>query len=409
LGQVLYSIQSLFQFQNIIYLNHSLEIGILLNNVLLALALGSNLKLYKDEKHEAEINEINALKEKEKFIHEQSIILENLIKDRNKELIEKIGISARQKQEIEVQNERLNESIEEIDKINKILIQKNQEILDQNNELEQHHKLLEETVNKRTKKLIKARERAIVADKLKTSFLNNLTHEINTPMNAITGFSSLITDKSISNESRNEYLNNINRYVDILLDSVDNIVTLSRIQAGIIKAKYTETNIAQLSNNLQNHFSEKISLAGKNIVIDSNFKNEHAVSPVSADYNKIWQIINILIDNLIKLMQTGEIKINFSLNSPNRDTTKKNFLQIEIIIIDNFQIQQTLKNIHNNVIKNKAFNMKYDDPTELAFAIIKGLLKIIKGKIKIKIKEESTTVAQLKIPVLISNQAQIHN
>ena len=82
-------------------------------------------------------------------------------------------------------------------------------------------------------------------------------------MSAIAGYASLITDKSISQETRNEFLGKINKYVDLLLETVDGVVTLSRIQSNIIKCKNTLTNIYQFYHKIVNLFEEKISSSNK--------------------------------------------------------------------------------------------------------------------------------------------------
>ena len=142
-------------------IQHSEKIGLVLFNILMALSIGSKLSIYKDEKKIAEKLELQSLQEKELFIQEQSIILENLIQERNKEIIEKINLSEKHKQEIEQQNETIKMSSVEIEKINQEhKIKKNLEISEQNKELKIHQKILEEIVSKRTKKFKKVKRKS---------------------------------------------------------------------------------------------------------------------------------------------------------------------------------------------------------------------------------------------------------
>jgi signal transduction histidine kinase len=402
IGHMFFAYFDLFPNQSITFTAHFLEIGILFNIILLALAFANNLNIYKLEKNDAEILEFKALKEKEILIREQKVILEKLILERNKVLLDKIKISESQKLEIEDHKILINKRINEIEKINNELIQKNLEITNQNIELEKHHKILEETIEKRTKKLIKAKERAIIADKLKTSFLNNLTQEINIPMNAITGYSSIITDKDLSKEVRNDYLQKIIKYVDILLESVDNIVILSRIQAGIIKPRISEISLIELINNIQLIFREKIDSAAKKISFQINFEGIDPKMHITADNEKIRQISNILSDAFIKQMAEGEIKIKFrSVKSLIDNDKKKDKLIVIFVFKSTSDTQNNLIELFKNFLLNPESNLKYNNHIELGLAICKGLFKIIKAKSKIKDLEESKAELKLIFPVNI--------
>lgn len=397
-GTFIYFIQTSLMSGTILF-NHGFELGLLLYNILFALALANKLSTYKKEKDEAEKMEIKAMEEKEQIIHEQNDILEKLIAERNKELIDKIQKSASQKLEIEKQNEIINKSIVEIDKLNNELIQKNEEIQKQNIELEAQHVILEKTVKKRTRKLMKAQELAITAEKLKTSFLNNLTQEINTPMSAITGYSGLISDKSIDKDKRNEYLTNIINYVEILLDSVDNIVTLSKIQAGIIKHKPDIINHASLYKVIKSQAEDKIAFSRKEIKLEVILENQNTDVFFELDHPKLWQIIGLLIDITLRQIKNGQILINHSiLESSGEQPSGKIRINIRIKILS---FDNSLEQIGTNYFTAmNATEFKYSSQNEMGMAIIKGISEIIHAKTKLNIIDEQCLLFEIKVPAI---------
>lgn len=381
----------------------TLEIGLLINICLLALAFGNKLNIYKDEKKEAELMEIKALQERDKLMHEQNSILELLINERHKELLKKNKKLIEQQNEIEEQNNQIKITNNQLEVINQELFNKNIEIAQQNKELQKHHELLEKIVNKRTKKLVAAKERAIVADQLKTSFLNNLTFEIHTPMNAIMGFASLLTDKNISKEKRNEYLSIINKNVDILLEAIDNIVILARIQARVIKTKMSDFKLEELFAKCRDFFEDKLKSTGnKAVVLDIYNLDTKADITVSADYDKIWQILYKLIDNSVKYTPKGEIKVEYTIQNV---TPKINEPVLTIKVKDN-GVGIDLK---KREFLFERFSIIEDDKTKLyhgagiGLAIVKGLIDILEGNIKVDSEVNVGTTFEISIPIIVKN------
>ena len=400
LGQTVYSLDDFYKWSQYEILNHSVEVALLAYNMILSLALGNKINAYKREKFQAEVAEIEALQEKERLTAEQNILLEKLIRDRNKELLEKIRISETQKREIESQNDTINYRIGEIEKINRELIAKNEEISGQNIELEKHHKKLEQIVEKRNKKLVKARERAIIADKLKTSFLNNLTQEINIPMNAITGYSSILTDKELSKDSRDEYLHKIIAYVDILLESVENIVILSRLEADIIKSRKTTIALKDVIKEIQSIFSEKLNTFFKNINFQLHLPVIEDELIVEIDIEKIRQISIIIANTLVKYSMQGELNFKFNfIKAEEQDTGKKNKLVWNIIFCDSSNSNQQLIDLFENFFKKGAKKSKYNNQIELGLLIAKGYMGIMKAKSSIKSLGSECSKIKLVFPI----------
>ncbi len=403
-GQILFSIYSIQLFNINEIGRHALEIGVLLNNILLALVFGNKLTHYKNEKKIAEFNELIALSERDKIIHEQNVILETLISERNSEIIDKINLLAKQKQDIEIQNKNIKIRNEELDIINSKLIDKNNEISDQNHELEKQNQLLEEIVNIRTKRLLEEKERSIVADKLKTSFLNNLDQEIQTPMNSITGFSTMLFDSSLTKEKRNEYLGIINYNVDLLLESIDNMVLLARIQANAIKPKFKQFELNTLFINCKEYFEEKT--LNRSPIVKLNIDSPHSnhLITINSDYDKIWQVVTKLLNFAIKYTTPGKIYLFYKLlESISGDKETNQHLQI-IIKFSGLELEENYNFIFGQQNKMEINKNKSTFINEFGIDIAKGLIEILNGEIEFQSNNDRDIIFSNKIPVLLINE-----
>ena len=96
--------------------------------------------------------------------------------------------------------------------------------------------------------LLKAKEKAEESDQLKSAFLANMSHEIRTPMNGILGFASLLKEPELSGEEQKEYIQIIEKSGARMLNIINNIVSISKIESGIMDIQLSETNI---NNQLQ--------------------------------------------------------------------------------------------------------------------------------------------------------------
>ena len=110
-------------------------------------------------------------------------------------------------------------------------------------ELKKYRNHLEQLIIDRTKELIIAKDRAEESDKLKTSFLANLSHEVRTPMNAIIGFSDLLADPDLPDDQREEYIQLISTSGNDLVHLIDDIVDLSKIETDQLKIYKTDSKI----------------------------------------------------------------------------------------------------------------------------------------------------------------------
>ena len=157
--------------------------------------------------------------------------------------------------------------------------------------------------------IINAKEKAIEADKLKSKFLQNLSHEIRTPMNGILGFSELIKNDEMSDKEKKSYIDFIINASNQLLNIIDDVVNISRIDSGEVKISENEVSLQQLFNNLMVFFhgylmnrNDKVSLRLKNKI------GELSDTVVIAE-KQVQHVLSNLLYNAIRFTKKGYIEI----------------------------------------------------------------------------------------------------
>jgi PAS domain S-box-containing protein len=164
--------------------------------------------------------------------------------------------------------------------------------------------------------LIKAKEKAEESDKLKSSFLANMSHEIRTPMNAIIGFSQLLSDPETSEDERNHYINLIQNSGNDLLGLIDDIIDISKIEAGqikIFKSQYFVDNILlELYDSYSEYLKTKKNKKDLKLIYNRPKGGHHIV--IYTDIDRFKQIIRNLISNAIKFTDAGSVEFGFTVD-----------------------------------------------------------------------------------------------
>ena len=162
-----------------------------------------------------------------------------------------------------------------------------------------------------------AKGKAEEADKLKSAFLANMSHEIRTPMNAILGFSELITRETISPEKKKIYADYITSNGRLLLTLIDDIIELSKIEAGIYSIRRQPVEPDSLFNELTN-----LPLTRKrqkqNILIARDIGNNSGITHILADGERLKQVLLNLLSNAIKFTSQGSVTMGYRI--PNNAT-----------------------------------------------------------------------------------------
>ena len=214
---------------------------------------------------------------------------------------------------IKIRERRLNK---EKLKLERLVAQRTRELTRKNEELEEHRNNLETLVKKRTADLQKAKEEAEESDRLKTAFLANMSHEIRTPMNAIVGFSDILHDTDISEEERLGYIKLIHDSSNKLLHLIDEIVDLARLESDDIRLSSDSVEVNGFIDGLVRETEEDLRDTGKKDVLQvKKSAGSNTDLYVSADRNRLHQVMHNLISNAIKFTKQGAITIGYSLKS----------------------------------------------------------------------------------------------
>ena len=149
--------------------------------------------------------------------------------------------------------------------------------------------------------LEKARSRAEQSDKLKSAFLANMSHEIRTPLNAIVGFSDLLMVTE-DQEEKEEFIQIINANNELLLKLINDILDLSKIEAGSVELKYENFDLAVYFNELAASMHRRVRLVPV---------NPYEACTVRLDKNRLAQILTNFVTNAIKYTSKGTIEMGY--------------------------------------------------------------------------------------------------
>lgn len=191
---------------------------------------------------------------------------------------------------------------------NRILSEKNKIIRYQRDNLEN-------IVNERTKELSIAKEQAEESNRLKTSFLQNMSHEVRTPMNAIIGYSDLLDDEQLDIKDKRIFIENIKMHGNHLMLLINDIIDFSKIQTEQFELKISEFDVNDLCFNLYNFYNDEIRKNSKDIELVFNVSKQSQV--IKTDYLRLQMILNNLLSNAFKYSEKGVVKFGYSIEKSN--------------------------------------------------------------------------------------------
>lgn len=159
--------------------------------------------------------------------------------------------------------------------------------------------------------LIQAKEKAEQSDKLKSAFLANMSHEIRTPLNGLMGFSQLLVDPDLSDVDKKKYIKIINSSSNQLMNIINDVLDISKIEVGQVTIFKTEVCINDLIN-----YVTSFKILGKEdiqIFIDTPLSDDESI--IITDEPKMKQILTNLINNAFKFTHFGSIHIGYQLEN----------------------------------------------------------------------------------------------
>ena len=160
------------------------------------------------------------------------------------------------------------------------------------------------------KELIDARKKAEESDHLKSAFLANMSHEIRTPMNGILGFVELLSSAEFGVEEKESFVSIIKRSGNRLLDTINDIIEISKIESGQIDYHETEIDLVEVMNYYHDFFSKEAESKGIKLIYT---ENNISSLEIRTDKIKLDSILTNLVKNAIKFTTEGTIEFGFNL------------------------------------------------------------------------------------------------
>lgn len=159
--------------------------------------------------------------------------------------------------------------------------------------------------------LIRAKEKAEESDRLKSAFLANMSHEIRTPMNGILGFSQLLKEPGLNCEEQQEYIHVIEQSGERMLNVINDLINISKIEAGQMDVTISKTNINEQLDYLHTFFKPEADRKGLQLTRSCPFSQDQAY--IETDREKLYAIMTNLIKNAHKFTEKGSIEFGYEL------------------------------------------------------------------------------------------------
>jgi PAS domain S-box-containing protein len=172
-------------------------------------------------------------------------------------------------------------------------------------ELDQHRHHLEEMVASRTAELVVERDRTEAAARVKGDFLANMSHEIRTPINAVMGFANLCLQLDLPARGR-DYVNKISISAESLLGIVNDVLDVSKMEAGKLEMEFIEFNFGEVLERVSNLFKLKAAEKGVELAIGSA---PQVPERLMGDPFRLGQVLTNLMSNALKFTDTGSISL----------------------------------------------------------------------------------------------------
>ena len=297
-------------------------------------------------------------------------------------------------------------------------IHQNNELIQTRDELRSLNERLEDLVEERTKELKKNEEKILAfnaeleqriqertaqldaANKAKSEFLANMSHEIRTPMNAVLGYAELLGFMLEDSTQRN-YIESIKSSGRSLLTLINDILDLSRIEAGKLELQFEYVNSQPFFSEFERIFSLRLSEKGLKFILDIS---SGTPAGIYIDDARLRQIILNLIGNAVKFTERGSIKLQVYTENPqiiiySKEKTEE-FIDLIIEVTDTgIGISQEMQEeIFNPFVQGQGQNVKKYGGTGLGLAITQRLVQLMNGTIKLDSQLNRGSSFIIKIP-----------
>ena len=233
------------------------------------------------------------------------------------------------------------------------------------------------------------------SDRLKTAFIANMSHEIRTPMNGILGFSELLKEPHLSGDEQAEYIDLIHQSGERMLNLINSLMDISKIDAKEAKLQKTETSVNKLLRDIEAFFKLEVSKKGLHLTSTKGLTDEESV--IETDSIKLNQVLTNLIQNALKFTSKGGIDFGY---------TRKDDM-LEFYVIDSGigissaikeKIFERFHQVNNSLTRNH-------EGAGLGLSISKAFVEMMGGMIRVDSVEGAGSTFCFTLPY---NPVNIH-
>ncbi|MGE5657608.1 MAG: PAS domain S-box protein [Actinomycetota bacterium] len=253
--------------------------------------------------------------------------------------------------------------------------------------------------------LRQAMEAAEAANLAKSIFLANMSHELRTPLNVILGFAQVMTHDSCLTPNQQEDLQTIRRSGDHLLSLIDDVLDLSKIEAGHCTVEESSFDLITLLHSLRNMFAERASSKGLDLIFE--------IAPdvprfIFADAQKLRQVLLNLLSNAIKFTKQGSIRLQVSNKAASTEAAPTTQTILQFVMADTGVgiASEELNTIFDAFVQAQA-GKRSTSGTGLGLTISRKLLELMGGEIAVRSTPGQGSTFSFTLPVTLSSGVNI--
>ncbi len=288
----------------------------------------------------------------------------------------------------------VNQDITARKKAELLLQEKSEEIAAQN-----------ENLNQTNQELIAAKEKAEESDRLKSAFLANMSHEIRTPMNGILGFADLLKEPGLTGFEQQQYIEIIEKSGARMLNIINDIVDISKIEAGLMKCDMKESNINEQIEYVYTFFRPQVEAKGMQLILSNTIPAGQ--EKLITDREKLFAILTNLVKNAIKYSKEGAIEFGVSTSS----TTRSECEPVELL---QFFVKDTgigIPKDRQHAIFDRFVQADIEDKEAregagLGLAISKAYVEMLGGEIWVESEEGKGSIFYFTLPYNAETDAE---
>ncbi|NJK94716.1 MAG: hybrid sensor histidine kinase/response regulator, partial [Bacteroidales bacterium] len=236
--------------------------------------------------------------------------------------------------------------------------------------------------------LIISRNKAEEADRLKSAFLANMSHEIRTPLNSILGFSGLLKNNYMDAEKAGIFVDIINSSGQQLLTIINDILDISKIEAGQIEIVPGPLSVADFLREMHQQFLKMAELKNLNLVLNTGFLDQNP--EITTDENRLRQILGNLLNNAIKFTHCGKVEFGILI--------KENFIEFYVEDTGIGISPENQEIIFKPFRQIKSSNTRLYGGNGLGLSISKALVEKLGGTIEISSEQKKGSIFTFTIP-----------